>query len=312
MAKAPKRNKRPFRMIAGVSVLDDLADGNTVFGDPGMGNMYYVNGGSDGPTNDDGGGLDKDHPLQTITAALALCVTGNDDYIIVLNYGSNGRGSETWPIAVTKDFVHIIGVRSDTAGKWPAVKPDESANAFTVTGHRCEFANLEIGGYSAGSGIEVSNPYWSTYIHDCWFGVTGATAGTHGVYVASGSDAPYLTVVDCEFGASLTGDGVRIAGNATRGHIGKPGRGNIFREVAGIAINISGAAGLSGIFDNRFGLLALTVGDAITMGASTSNTMIDGNRVGYGKTTSAVEFFVDGGTANNWGLNYVGDAVALP
>jgi hypothetical protein len=40
--------------------------------------------------------------------------------------------------------------------------------------------------------------------------------------------------------------------------------------------------------------------------------MIDGNRVGYGKTTSAKEFFVDAGTANHWGLNYVGDAVALP
>ena len=313
LPKGPSASKRPFRLIQGVSQLDDLADGYAAYGDLGMGNVYYVNGGSDGPTTDAGDGS-KDYPKRTITAAMALCTSGNDDYIIVLNYGSNGRAGETWPIAVAKQQLHIIGVRATDASKWAAVKPSTAAaaNAFTITGQRCEIANLEIGGYSTGSGVEVGNAVWGTYIHDCWFGVTGDTAGTHGVYVASGADAPYLTVTNCEFGASLTGDGVRIAGNATRGHIGKPGRGNIFREIAGVAVNVSGAAVLSGIFDNRFGLLADTVGDAITLGASTANIMVDGNRVGYGKTTAVTEYFVDGSSSNNWGQNWVGDAVALP
>jgi hypothetical protein len=40
--------------------------------------------------------------------------------------------------------------------------------------------------------------------------------------------------------------------------------------------------------------------------------MIDGNRVGYGKTTASTEYYVDAGSANHWGQNWVGDAVALP
>ena len=302
-----------YIMKKGRSVLADLADGaGLLTGDAGAGNIFYVDGGSTGPTGPGASGRTVDNPFQTIKEAMTACVSGHNDFIYVLNYGSNGRGTEDWPILVNKDMVHIIGARSMATSKWPTIKPDESDNAFTVTGQRCEFANLEIGGYSTGSGIEIGNAVWCTTIHDCFFGVTGDTAGTHGVYVAAGADAPHTVTYDCQFGVHLTGDGVRIAGNATRAWIGLPGHGNIFKGIAGIAINISGSAGLQGIFDNYFGLLADTAGDAITLAAGTSGIMVFGNRVGYGKTTAATEYFVDASTTNSWGQNWVGDAVALP
>jgi len=300
----------------GRSSIHDLVDGAALtLGDLGMGNVYYVNGGSDGPTNDAGSGLTKDSPKQTITAALALCTTGNDDYIVVLNYGSNGRASETWPIAVTKDQVHIIGARATRGSKWATVKPSASGtpNAFTVTGQRCEFANLEIGGYSTGSGIEISNGVWGTTIHDCWFGYTSDTAGTNGIYVASGADAPFLTVYDCIFGESLTADGIKIAGNATRGQLGLKGHGNLFKNIVGIAINCSGSVVGLEILDNRFQMAADTAGDAITLSAGSSDCYIDGNDCACTEAAKTTKYYVDAATnANDWGGNLVSGALLYP
>ena len=303
-----------YLMRKGVSTLSDLKNWQEAFGDPGMGNAYYVNGGSDGPTGATGLGT-KESPFQTIKEAMAKCTSGNDDYIYVLNYGSNGRAAETWPIAVAKDQLHIIGLRATEGSKWSTVKPAASAtpNAFTVTGQRCEFAGLEIGGYSTGSGIEIGNGVWGTTIHDCWFGITGDTAGTHGVYVASGADAPYLCIYDCHFGASLTGDGIRIAGNATRGFLGIKNHGNIFRRIAGIAINVSGSAVGIEIIGNRFDMAADTVGDAITLAAGTSACYIEDNDCAYSEAAVTTKYYVDGATnANNWGNNRVSGALLYP
>lgn len=301
-----------YIMRKGVSSLYDLADWEQAFGDPGMGNAYFVNGGSDGPTGATGLGT-KESPFQTFKEALAKCTSGNDDYIYVLNYGSNGRGTEDWPILVTKDQVHIIGVRATQGSKWSTVKPDESDNAFTVSGQRCEFANLEIGGFSAGSGIEIATGVWGTTVHDCWFGVTGDTAGTHGVYVASGADAPYLTVYNCHFGSFLTGDGVRIAGNATRGNLGLKNNGNVFSRIAGIAINVSGSAVGINIIGNRFDMAADTAGDAITLAAGTSACYMDDNDCGFSEAAVTTKYYVDSATnANNWGNNRVSGVLLYP
>jgi hypothetical protein len=276
-----------------------------------MGNAYFVNGGSDGPTGATGLGT-KENPFQTIKEALAKCTSGNDDYIYVLNYGSNGRGAEDWPILVTKDQVHIIGLRETLGSKWSCVKPDESANAFTVSGQRCEFAGFEAGGYSAGSAIQISNGVWGTTIHDMWFGYSSDTAGTHGVYVASGADAPMTCVYDCIFGHHLTGDGIRISGNATRSFLGMRGHGNTFIQIAGIAINIPGSAVDIQILDNRFQMAADTVGDAITLSSGSSDIYVDGNDCGYTKAAVTTKYYVDASTANDWGNNRVSGALLYP
>lgn len=282
------------------------------FGDPGMGNVFYVNGGSDGPTTN-GGDASRSQPKQTIQAALALCVSGNDDYVMILNYGSNGRAVESWPVTVTKDQVHIIGLRATRGSKWSVpTSGDTDTNAFTVTGQRCEFANLEIGGDGTGSGIQIGNGVWGTTIHDCWFGYADGV-GTHGVFVASGADAPYLTVYDNRFGQALTGDGIRIAGNATRGFIGYRGHGNIFRDIAGIAINVSGSAVGLEIIDNDFHMKADTVGDAITLSSGTSGIYIAGNQAAFTEAAKTTKYYVDATTnGNDWGDNYVSGDLLYP
>lgn len=307
----------PYIMRKRVSSMADLIDGTGVLvNDLGVGNIYYVNGGSDGPTNNNLSGEDKDNPKQTITAALALCTSGHNDYIRVLNYGSNGRASETWPIAVTQDMVHIIGDRSTVGSKWATVTATGSNKAaFEVTGARVEIANLEIGGTAAGNnaGILVGNlaGVWGCTIHDCWFGVADG-AGSYGIKVTATYDAPYLTVYDCIFGEALLIDGILIAGVATRGKIGMPGHGNLFHNIAGIAINVTGSTVGLNILDNRFQLKADTAGDAITLPAGSSSCYISGNQAGYSKAAVTTKYYVDAGTGNDWDNNYVSGSLLFP
>lgn len=308
---------RTYILRRRVSGLSDLVEGDSVLtNDQGAGNIYYVNGGSDGPTNNYGSGESADDPKQTLTAALALCTSGNNDYIFVLNYGSNGRAAETWPIAVTKDMVHIIGCRSTVGSKWPTVTATGSNKAaIEVTGQRCEIANLEIGGTAAGNnaGILVGNlgGVWGCTVHNCWFGVADG-AGSYGIKVTATYDAPYLTVYDCIFGEALLIDGILIAGNATRGRIGIPGHGNSFINIAGIAINVTGnAVGLQ-IHDNVFQMAADTAGDAITLPAGSADCFISGNDCGCSKAAKTTKYYVDASSSNDWAGNYVSGSLLWP
>ena len=87
-----------------------------------IGNIYYLDGGSTGPADNDEDGLTRATPKGSLTAALALCASGNNDVIIVLNYGSAGRGLETsFPVVVSKDMVHIVGM-GNPGQKWCTMK----------------------------------------------------------------------------------------------------------------------------------------------------------------------------------------------
>lgn len=275
-----------------------------------IGNVFYVNGGSDGPTDNNYDGLTAATPKQTLTAALALCTSNANDIIYVLNYGSNARAAETWPIVVSKDQVHIIGI-GHKANKWATVTATGSnKTAFSITGQRVEIAGLEIGGTAAGSGagIQITDGMWGTYIHDCWFGVADG-AGTNGVYVAAGADAPYLRVEHCEFGKALLGSGVLIAGNATRGTI----TNNLFLQNPVCAISVTGSAVGLKILDNKIQMLDDTTGHGVNLAAGTSVCYIDGNHAASKKAAATADYaWIDASTDNMWGLNYSGIVADLP
>lgn len=284
----------------------------------GIGNVYYVNGGSDGPTDNNGTGLSPDDPKQTLTAALALCTTDNEDYIVVLNYGSNGIGAETWPIAVSKNRVHIIGVGTE-GHKWPVVKSDEDTASISVTGHRVEIANLGIGGGATAGAVTVGavTGSWGCTIHDCWFGLTGTEMSAQdGIRVDSGDDAPYLTVYGCVFsacgGSGLSRDGVRIDGNATRAQIGLAGYpANFFDRISGVGINLTGGAAQVRIEDNHISCDADTAGAGITLSASTSGCWVANNIANFGDADAMANApYVDssGADSNTWAVNYKGNA----
>ena len=289
---------------------------------PGAGNVFYVNGGSDGPVVDTNDGLTPGTPKQTIASALALCTANNNDYVIILNYGANGRAVEAaWPIVVSVDQVHIIGV--GTVGqKWPVVRPaapagaDVDAAAFSVTADRVEIANLEIGGGDTAAGIEAGDGnVWGLTIHDCFFGVTGDATGQDGISVPAGMAAPYLTVYGCRFGHFLTQDGIRLVGNATRCMLGVPGQPfNAFHHLPGIAINLTAAVTEPGIFGNRIAVPANTAGAGITLSATVLDGWVFDNVVNFGDTTMGNNPLADGAAAgaNDWGNNMVGIVLTMP
>ncbi len=271
------------------------------------GRLFFVDGGSSGPTHNNNDGLSPNTPKQTLTAALALATSGADDVIYVLNYGSNGKAAEpSWPVTISKDMVHLLGVQSMENSKWPVIQPDDDNHALDITGQRVEVATLEVGGGATKAAIHVGSAggIWAAYLHDLWFGFTGDSAGQDGVYVAAGEDAPYLTVDNCLFGNSLTRYGVHIAGNATRGMIGTR-YGNTFRLVPNIAIYAAGAVGLAAIRNNLIALPSDTAGYGITMSVNTSGTIVDGNRAGYQIAAMTNNPFRDlSVTANHWVVNY--------
>lgn len=277
------------------------------------GKVFYVNGGSDGNLDDSGDGLTVATSKCTITAALALCTANKNDVVYVLNYGSHGRGHETFPIEVTVDQVHIIGV-GHKANKWATVTADTTdganSDAFHVTGSRVEIAGLEIGGAAAGTGagVVIESDAWGCYIHDCWFGVADG-AGTNGVVVPSGHDAPYLRIEDCEFGAALLGAAIKIAGNATRGTIAN--NWSLMNPVCFLSVTGS-AVGLR-IIGNRIQMDADTTTHGINLPAGSSACFIDGNSAASQKSATTANYaWIDASSSNMWGNNYSGIVADLP
>ncbi len=289
----------------------------------GAGAVFYLNGGSDGPADNAFDGLTPSTPKQTFAAAIALCTNNNNDTVVVLNYGSNGRTAEAaWPIVVDKILMHIVGV--GTVGqKWPVVRPadpagaDTAAPAFSVTAGRVEISGLEIGGGDTAGGIHPTGVggVWGLTIHDCFFGVTGDATGQDGIRVPAGSAAPYLTVYGCRFGHFVTRDGVRFDANGTRSMIGVPGRlANYFHHLPGIAINLTTVVTEPGIHDNVIAIPANTAGAGITLAAGVLDGWIFGNVANFGDTDMGNNPFTDGaaGGANDWGNNLQGITLVQP
>ncbi|MGH7262189.1 MAG: hypothetical protein ACREI9_16235, partial [Nitrospiraceae bacterium] len=86
--------------VSGVPVLPGT--GPLSFGDS-RGKVFFVNAdrGSDGAS-----GLDVEHPLATITAALAKCTSGAGDTVYVY------PGTYDEAVTIDKDYVRLVGVRS--------------------------------------------------------------------------------------------------------------------------------------------------------------------------------------------------------
>lgn len=297
--------------------------GLSTFLKPGSGNVFYVNGGSDGPVVDTNDGLTPATPKQLLQSGIDLCTDGNNDTVVVLNYGGNARAVETFPVDADKYLMHIVGVGT-LSQKWPVVSVSDPGAANTanpgllITADRVEVANLIFGGGTTAGAIHVGEGggTWGAYIHDCFFGVNDDNAvGQDGIRIITGA-APYLTVVGCRFGHQLTRDGIRFDANSTRCMIGVPGQpSNYFHHIPGIAINMSiGAVTEPGIFENRIAVPANTAGGAITFHAGVLDAWVDGNSAFFGDTTMGNNPYTDGaaGGANNWGLNYQSDGAVMP
>jgi len=105
----------------------------------GMGDNLDPDADNDGRTFDSAKAL--------ISAAHALCTANKSDYIVCLNTAVDGEAS--YPITVSTDMVHIIGlVRGFASAKEPMIGTTDSAIAMNVTGDGVEIAGF---GFCAGS-----------------------------------------------------------------------------------------------------------------------------------------------------------------
>ena len=267
---------------------------------PSAGDSFYVSG--TGVDTNDGS---RERPFLTITAAIAACVAGNDDYILVLGYA--GAGTETWPIPMTKSKVHVIGTPAQ-ANPSPLITPSGDTNAFDVTASNCEISGLEIAAGASGAGINISGVTWKTHIHDCWFAWQGT--GQDGIRLSAGTDdAPSAHIHDNYFGMGLTRNGVRVVFNSTRSII----EDNIFCDVPSGAVGIlvvnEFANGV--ILNNKFQVADAADGEAITLPATCNNCVVDGNFAMQGVIAMANNGFRDLG-ASHWGWNVSSITAALP
>ena len=285
----------------------------------GCGNIYYVNGSSDGPVVDTNDGLTPATPKQLLQSGIDLCTNDNNDVVIVLNYGGNARAVEAWPVEVNKSQIHIIGV-GNVAQKWPLVSVDdvggaETANpALLITADRVEVSNLNLGGGNTAGAIHIGDGggTWGTWIHDCFFGVEGTSQD--GVRIPAGVAGPYTTITECRFDIGLIRDGIRFDANATRCRLGLPGHGNVFNNIPGVCINLNAGVTEPGIFDNVMGIPANTAAAGITFAAGVLDAIVDGNKANFGDTTMGNNPFADAAAAgaNNWLLNYQGITAVMP
>lgn len=272
---------------------------STITGDqPGIGDIFYIDGTNGLDTNS---GLTPDLPVLTLTYALSLCTNGANDYIIVLGYPGAAAG-ETWPVAVDKSKVHIIGTPAQAAPS-PLVNAPADTACFTVSASNVEISGIEFSCGATAACIDTSGAIWKLNVHDNFFG--WQDAGQDGIRLSAGTDdCPSCHIHHNLFGNKLTRDGIRIHHNSTRTVI----EDNVFIGIAsgGIGVNVvatAGSSALAAVNDNHFTVADAATGEAITFAAGSIDCQVQGNMAGQGVVAMGNVPYRDLG-ACHWGLNY--------
>ena len=272
-----------------------------------LGRTYYVHG-TIGRDSNDYDGLSSEFPFLTITHALSHCVASANDVIVVLFYGSTPPATEVWPININKRGVKLIGgggedFMTEVTIIRPPVGTAVGIAPIQVNADDVEIAGLWIEGIAAGGsttgGIDLGSAasYSRTHIHHCGFGMQ--TPLLYGIRGFAGFDLPSLLVHDCVFNDKITGDGIRLSQNATRGQI----YNNQFRNVGGVGINLQAlCTDIYAIHDNVFRVRDAAPGEAINCNAASGLCMIYNNIAMEGKIAFANIPWVEAGT-NHWANN---------
>jgi hypothetical protein len=268
------------------------------------GHVFFVDGNAGDDANPPD---DASRPLLKIATALGFCVAGHDDTIIVLDCWQQ----ETFPITVTKDRVHIIGLDVDN-GHYPMMQAPTDTAIFVIDAGSVEVAGFGLDGISSASthgAIEIgkTTPRMGGRIHDNWLGCTGAGA-KYGIHSITGIDMSDFVIDHNVFGAGLVTNGMLISGSFTRGKI----LNNLFRIATGSQGIKAAHLALGFILSNSFSCPTNTTGIAITLDAGCEDPFVDDNRANFGKTVMANNPYVDTGALGNWGVNYKGNTLVLP
>ncbi len=267
------------------------------------GKVLYVDA-SHPLSSDANDGTNPDAPLKTITQAIALCTTNDEDYIIVHSFTNS---LETWPIAINKHKVHLFASHY-ALGVGRTITPPGDTAGILITGDKVEVAGFEINAGATHGCIEFSTSAqsWGAHIHHNRFG--WASGGQDGIRMTGAVDKVQFLIHDNQFNDKLTRDGIRIEQNSTRTEIWN----NEFRYVGGVGINLVTLCNdIYAIHDNIFRVDGAVQGDAIACNINSLGCMFWGNQAMHLGAAPAQNPYVDLG-ANHWGVNWSGDAVTYP
>lgn len=181
VAKAARQNKRPFKLLKGISTLSDLADGAAALSllMQGGGNWYYCD-----PTNGTASGdaLTPTTATNSLTTAYALTRSGYNDGVIFLGGATafNPSAAITW----SNNYCHLIGVTNGLPGMGQRARivntsANDLATLFTLSGNGCLVANIQFfdGKDSAADGACVLVSGARNHLVNCFVaGMGDATA----------------------------------------------------------------------------------------------------------------------------------------
>lgn len=295
-----------------------------------VGNVWYVNGGADGITagvNALGRG-GKDRPFLTIEYAIAQCINDNDDYIICWNT----YNQDTFPITMTRDSVHVIGVAGPD-GSWPVLDASSqgidggpAAFDFGVGIENCEIAGFSLSGGGTGPCIDIPSGANMTWIHHCTFGHDWFGGARDGIrFLELGGSIRNVIIEDCWFlgdtfgSGTLTSHGIIQTGGAM---VGCTIRRNYFIGLVDgairLGINADGAGASQGhvICDNYTGCGQDLVGNAIYLGENSFGCLVAHNEANQGRDKMVANSYEDiaagGANDNHWMSNQHGLVMVYP
>jgi len=284
------------------------------------GKVFFVNG-VDAVGFDSNNGEDPDHPIRTIKRALALSVHDRGDVIVILNYWQ--PTGEDWPITISKNQVHIVGMAHSNL-PYPAIHPPADTAAFQLTalGQYGSIRNLTIGGGVSHGGIDWQNSgqvdgylLKNLVFGHQWFGTPLA-----GIYQeAAATRGGYGNKIEaCRFMGDLANCTGAITGNAIEmlGLVASYDLEVVDCIFMGCAVGIYLTLVHNGsLLNNKFVCPDVGNGEAIYLLAGCRGNMVDGNvAMNGGDAVMGQEPYRDiaAGANNHWGVNWCTNAVDLP
>lgn len=210
LPKAPVSGKRPFRMIAGVSTLDDLADGYLALGNFAIGakTVYFLDGncGNDGNTGT--GGWHNAFKTMAVALAASHADIASGAYGWAARNVIFARGDTfTEDLVLLADKTDVVGVGSYDHRSKPGVVGNH-VPVGTFMGTR--FINIDFRSPAAGGDIwTVPTTVTGLSFLGCEFDGASTTAATGAIVITTSES---FTIQDCVFRGAFSDAVIELAG----------------------------------------------------------------------------------------------------
>jgi len=281
--------KRPFRMIKGVSVLADLADGGGAYGYPGdyPGNIYYVNNITGDSSFD---GLSWETPFDEVSTAITASETfrqlpsgTTNDYVKNIIF-IQGTGTSYSNLTALPSYCDMIGIGAGPRGDGTGIVviKGEDADGAAGSARGLGLYNIQFSTSGAYYAMDVAVLLRST-IENCVFG--GSTANDSEALTAGFRASSHFAgnvIRNCQFGNT---NGA-YACNIGFDHSGGVGNNNLFENnyfmgivhavKIGAGINDNGALWKNNVMTSHLATEPTTAGLQMGLYSTAAGNFVNG------------------------------------